>query len=67
LCLLTTKSKSLFPFRHTFWVYPEGSNFPEKTSVFPAGQKIGTIFCPKGGLAVVPLNNLMEEGKINFF
>jgi hypothetical protein len=29
------------------------ANFPEKTSVFPAGQKIGTIFCPKGGLAVV--------------
>jgi hypothetical protein len=25
---------------------------PEKTEVFPAGQKIGTIFCPKGGLAV---------------
>jgi hypothetical protein len=32
--------------------------FPEKTSVFPAGQnkkkrKIGTIFCPKGGLAEI--------------
>jgi hypothetical protein len=30
-------------------------NFPEKTLVFPASQKIGTIFCPKGGLAVVNL------------
>jgi hypothetical protein len=33
------------------------ANFPEKTLVFPAGpnkkkEKIGTIFCPKGGLAV---------------
>jgi hypothetical protein len=32
-------------------------NFPEKTKVFPAGpnkkkEKIGTIFFPKGGLAV---------------
>jgi hypothetical protein len=26
--------------------------FPGKTLGFPAGQKIGTIFCPKGGLAV---------------
>jgi hypothetical protein len=28
-------------------------NFPEKNLVFSAGQKIGTIFCPKGGLAAV--------------
>jgi hypothetical protein len=25
---------------------------PKKTKVFPVGQKIGTIFCPKGDLAV---------------
>jgi hypothetical protein len=41
--------------------------FPDKTEVFPAqrgacpGQKIGTIFCPKGGIGQVPKGG----GKIN--
>jgi hypothetical protein len=46
-------------------------NFPEKLpqgKVFPAGpnqkkEKIGTIFCPKGGLAVVKL----PQGKLFLF
>jgi hypothetical protein len=40
--------------------------FPKKTEVFPVGpnkkkEKIGTIFCPKGGLAVVPLNKVCNN------
>jgi hypothetical protein len=31
-------------------------------AVFPAGQKIGTIFCPKGGLAVATIIILYCEG-----
>jgi hypothetical protein len=63
ISLLKNKLLHYFNFLFkTFSFYRKGNlqagpNFPEKTSVFPAGQKIVPIFCPKGGLAVVPLNN----------
>jgi hypothetical protein len=38
----------------------------EKKLVFPAGQKIGTIFCPKGGLAVHKLTDFKGyKGKLH--
>jgi hypothetical protein len=62
-------TKSLFPFTSSGPVnFPEKTSvFPAPLGLVTSAQrvpaqtkkkeKIGTIFCPKGGLAVVPLNN----------
>jgi hypothetical protein len=52
----TTKAK-FSSFSGPKRAFPKSGKFPrKKLQFFPAGQKIGTIFCPKGGLAVVTLN-----------
>jgi hypothetical protein len=47
------------------------SLFPENPKGFPAGpnkkkEKIGTVFCPKGGLAVISLEELPKIPRGNF-